>query len=85
MIKAIRMLLINWGLTSDDSGTSPIISDIAIIAKPILNACPTRRIVPVVAEANPYSCLLTELIITLVLGDENMPKPNPIKANMQKI
>jgi hypothetical protein len=38
--------------------------------------------VPTVADATPRYFFSTELIIALVLGEENMPKPKPTMARI---
>jgi hypothetical protein len=48
-----------------------------IMAIPMLNICPTSRIVPIVPEATPRYRLSTELITALVFGDEKSANPNP--------
>ena len=44
---------------------------------PMLTIWPVRRMVPTVAEATPRNFFSTALIMELVLGDENSPKPVP--------
>ena len=56
-----------------------------IIVIPMLIVCPTNRMVPKVAEAIPYSGVLTELITALVLGEENSANPSPNSMRISTI
>ncbi|OAV66951.1 hypothetical protein Barb4_02691 [Bacteroidales bacterium Barb4] len=83
--KVMRRLSVSGRLSIADSGALPMVRDIAIMANPMLKACPTRRMVPVVADAKPYSLFSTELMMTLVFGEEKMPKPRPMSARTVKM
>ena len=51
-----------------------------IVTIPMLNICPVRRIVLIVADATPYMRGATAPITAWVFGEENNPNPNPITS-----
>ena len=63
----------------------PIYKDMSIMAIPMLIICPTMRMVPTTPDATPRCRFSTELIIAFEFGEENRPKPIPIKIRSKTI
>lgn len=75
--KAVCIDLRNKGWYSGVIFIRPRYRAKSMVTMPRLNICPSRRMVPITAEAVPYIFRSTELMIALVLGDEKRANPTP--------